>query len=605
MAGAQGRRELLEVVAQQKEQISRYETRLKDVVRAYKGLAKEKETLETSLKAITAAVQEESEREEATDTDCEAGSTAGSESSASAPKLAALSSSLASVASEKAQSEAKFLADKRRMKKERDELVVELTAVKKTEEELRTSVEESKSKLIIEKHEREKEINNNKLMIQEMQKLLSEERRKSEKLVEDLLEAKSKVITLEDPSKSKEFEHQIRALQIDLESAKKQVARGEKQLREQGATEQSIAVLRMEMEEMKRKHWEQLHSADTARERAELRVLEVQSSQERRVGNLEARLQELSGSVGNYEKLRQHDQAAITCMREEIDVLHSENQELSRAATASPPAVVEEPNVDRALEQVARLKAFLLEAVGEEKLREVFLLPEQEDLVEKCRRLQEKLVSLEVTASPSSKLEDFLSKQSSSEEVLGLRVVQEELQARVASLRQRCGEQERLLADRQLAAVEQRQEGERELEAQRLEARKQVTALRLEVQEQRERCLALLEEKDRELEKLRGQVETAVEEAFYSPRPEQRGSRESSKSPLAALPRRVSVEVKELGRQDSQGSIGPPLHYLQELARKEVELKELRSQQYQAETGLREIQLTMSAKEEKYQVYPA
>jgi len=33
----------------------RYEARLKDVVRAYKGLVKEKETLETSLKVITAA----------------------------------------------------------------------------------------------------------------------------------------------------------------------------------------------------------------------------------------------------------------------------------------------------------------------------------------------------------------------------------------------------------------------------------------------------------------------------------------------------------------------------------------------------------------------
>ena len=63
MENKQGRRELLEVIAQQKEQISRYESRLKDVVRAYKGLAKEKETLETSLKAITAAVNEEKDAE--------------------------------------------------------------------------------------------------------------------------------------------------------------------------------------------------------------------------------------------------------------------------------------------------------------------------------------------------------------------------------------------------------------------------------------------------------------------------------------------------------------------------------------------------------------
>merc|ERR1719158_1736336 len=55
--------ELLEVISQQKEQNARYETRLKDVVRAYKGLAKEKETLEASLKAITAAVNEDKDEE--------------------------------------------------------------------------------------------------------------------------------------------------------------------------------------------------------------------------------------------------------------------------------------------------------------------------------------------------------------------------------------------------------------------------------------------------------------------------------------------------------------------------------------------------------------
>ena len=37
------RRELVATIDQQKEQLSRYEARLKDVVRAYKGLAKEKE----------------------------------------------------------------------------------------------------------------------------------------------------------------------------------------------------------------------------------------------------------------------------------------------------------------------------------------------------------------------------------------------------------------------------------------------------------------------------------------------------------------------------------------------------------------------------------
>ena len=50
----QSRRELLDTISEQKDQISRYESRLRDVVRAYKGLVKEKEALESSLKVLGA-----------------------------------------------------------------------------------------------------------------------------------------------------------------------------------------------------------------------------------------------------------------------------------------------------------------------------------------------------------------------------------------------------------------------------------------------------------------------------------------------------------------------------------------------------------------------
>ena len=58
----------------------------------------------------------------------------------------------------------------------------------------------------------------------------------------------------------------------------------------------------------------------------------------------------------------------------------------------------------------------------------------------------------------------------------------------------------------------------------------------------------------------------------------------------------------EMSQLQQEGSSGPPLHYLQEISRKDVEIKELRNQQYQAETSMRELQLNISVKEEKYQV---
>ncbi|CAM9355067.1 unnamed protein product [Lampetra fluviatilis] len=54
-AAPMNRRQLQELVDNQRGQLERYQTRLRDVVRAYRGLAKEKEALEASLTALSAS----------------------------------------------------------------------------------------------------------------------------------------------------------------------------------------------------------------------------------------------------------------------------------------------------------------------------------------------------------------------------------------------------------------------------------------------------------------------------------------------------------------------------------------------------------------------
>lgn len=51
--GGPSKKELLETIEAQKKQLVQYQTRFKDVVRAYKSLMKEKEALEASLKVLT------------------------------------------------------------------------------------------------------------------------------------------------------------------------------------------------------------------------------------------------------------------------------------------------------------------------------------------------------------------------------------------------------------------------------------------------------------------------------------------------------------------------------------------------------------------------
>ena len=55
--------ELTELVESQREQLRRYEARLRDLVRAYKSLQKEKEALEASVKALSVVHEEEHEDE--------------------------------------------------------------------------------------------------------------------------------------------------------------------------------------------------------------------------------------------------------------------------------------------------------------------------------------------------------------------------------------------------------------------------------------------------------------------------------------------------------------------------------------------------------------
>ena len=540
------------MVAQEKEQA--YGTRLKDVAGA-----RAKEALQASLKTITAAVNREKEDEEAaqlrsdtenceTDTENIAESVTSDVTSASGsvqgarPKarLAALSNSLAALAAEKAQGEAKFLADKRKMRKEIEDLKAQLEEVSVKEADTKTSAEETKSKLIIERHERDKEMNNNKLMVQELQKLVTDERLEKEKLSFEIANLKSKVILLEDPSKSKQAEAQISKLKEELENVKMQLIVKDKQIRDQGVTEERLGDIRGEMAELKRRHVEQLKSAESARERAELRALETRSAQEKRVVNLETRLQELSDSVCSYEKLRVQDQVTLATLQDELEKLHSEKQALVRAASAEPPVEEDvsedQKNFKKIVEKVLRYKKLLLEAEDAEisNLHEVFMMPDQTDFKAKCKLLEDKLelVNRERSKVSPGKLDEFMATSSQQDKIKSLQSHNEDLKTKVSILKQKNYDLENDLKDKHLALLELKQDHEKEKDTLRIEGKKQLAALRLDFQEHRERSLTLLTEKDEEIHKLRNQIELALEESFYSP---ERNTREKSKSPLQVV----------------------------------------------------------------------
>ena len=127
-----GRRsKLADRVAEQDKLISKYEAKLTDLVKAYKTLTRERDTLSESLRAITSppsVAQPSTSGPPDVAKDAEE-TTSGAEPEPGAPgSTAYLKYALASLTEEKRRMESEFKADRRRIIGERDKLEAELRA---------------------------------------------------------------------------------------------------------------------------------------------------------------------------------------------------------------------------------------------------------------------------------------------------------------------------------------------------------------------------------------------------------------------------------------------------------------------------------------------
>ncbi|KAG0722612.1 GRIP and coiled-coil domain-containing protein 1 [Chionoecetes opilio] len=180
------KRELLATVEKQKDHIAKYEAKLKDVVRAYKGLLKEKEALEATLSALAEKPSAPPGNDdppgrqtpgaegqgEAAATDSKDGSTEGpspEDPEDLRKKVAALTSALNTVSSEKKRVETSFQNDKKRLLAEKEKLEKSLQEAESAKTSGETSYEEKmkdlRSRLIISQHERDQDSQNSAVML--------------------------------------------------------------------------------------------------------------------------------------------------------------------------------------------------------------------------------------------------------------------------------------------------------------------------------------------------------------------------------------------------------------------------------------------------------
>nr|XP_003407295.1 LOW QUALITY PROTEIN: GRIP and coiled-coil domain-containing protein 1 [Loxodonta africana] len=687
--GGPSKKDLLETIDTQKKQLLQYQARLKDVVRAYKSLLKEKEALEAASRycpvsheadVVLAGVQPsgltfpdsiddrcsthsgdstgtatsldtaasltstkgefgvEDERpargplplksEEASGSESGISSSSGDGPSGGVEadkrlhqmktQLATLTSSLATVTQEKSRMEASYLADKKKMKQDLED------ASKKAEEErgrlegelkgLQEQIAETKARLITQQHDRAQEQSDHALMLRELQKLLQEERTQRQDLELRLEETREALAGRAYAIGQMEgFELQTKQLTREVEELK-----GELQAlrNEKNRPDPRLQDLQEEAAGLKSHFQAQLQQEIRKTALAEEQLRQQSQVEEQRVAALENQISEVSELLGIYEKAKQKDQLAIQKLKERILQLDLENKTLALAASSRSPldSHGEESSLDvnvlkdkmeklkRLLQVAARKSQVALdveklcdpeimptsEATDGEKATALYYQQELKQLKEEFERY--KMRAQVVLKSKSTKDSNVSKELEEAQEQLA------ELKEKYISLRLSCEELER---QHQQEAEDWKQELTRlqqlhrqELERSQLDFRDRTLKLEEELHKQRDRALAVLAEKDLELEQLRSV-------ALSSSLPGRR-------SPVGAGGLGDPVDTS------SPDSLTQALHlaapneptfflYAEQLARKEVEITSLRKQKNRLEAEVRQLQDRLLEERERHQ----
>ncbi|KAG1650904.1 GRIP and coiled-coil domain-containing protein 1 [Nymphon striatum] len=401
------RRDLMKTIEEQQDKLGKYENRLRDVVLAYKGLSKEKEALEASLKALASPepvkkndnLENEplkNEDEFTTNSDQvikdELSKSANNEVGKLRHQITTLTNALSTLSAEKARMESSFQADKKRLRQEKEESYAKLE-IEKVEndriyDELKKELNELKMRLKTQQQDRDKEESNHALMLRELQTMVSTERMSKEYLQEKLDEAQASLKERDKKlDKTVEYERKLQVMSEELETLRKRLQKSEDIASKPSPM---LMDLQSQMGEMKQEIKKTSLTSDENQHRIELTALDAQhvisfqherlradeaenklmcgaGANEDRVAALELKLSELSILIGNYDRMRIQDQQAILKLKERVAQLDLENATLAKAAKAISNSATKEASeineshltVQELLVRISKLKGLL------------------------------------------------------------------------------------------------------------------------------------------------------------------------------------------------------------------------------------------------------
>lgn len=505
-------------------------------------------------------------------------------------QLSTLMHSLATLSAEKSRMEALFQADKKQLKLDLSTKEKQLLELKernrnsKTEAQL--EIENIRSKLIVERHARDKDHNDNMLMVRELQKLLSDERHLKENLEMQLNDLKNQFSSTDNSERII-----IKDLSNELDSLKRKLKQFESSKGNCSENyENSTAILQQlqnEMGNLKQQHSVAIKNEQKRAVNAEERNQKLSSVHEQRVANLEARLQELSKTVGSYDRLRSQDQENILKLKEKISELSSNQKNSDKIIKTSSF------DVNSIIDEILDLKKLLISENSKlddpEDISKIFTTvnPDHKDCIEDYSKLKE---SYDFCRTEYDSLIEVVENQ---------KIHMKTLQEKVKTLNRNIDDQDFEIKNHKI-------ESNNEIKAERNkrnelmsslenEYRGKISIIEQQLQKQRDRSLQLLEEKENEIKALKTSFECFIPGTNrIEPPSEQEETKKISQLSLVLNNANSSSGSSQLG-----GDSYHMLHYAHELARKEVEISSLRKGKYSAETMLRQaLQDKITSQEE-------
>lgn len=534
-------------------------------------------------------------------------------------QLSTLTTSLATVTQEKSRMEASFQADKRKMKQELEEALDKAEEERKQHQFALQAVQEQqaecRARMIMQQHQHDQQQHDHGHMLRELQKLLQEERsirQDAELRFEDTRKAFAE--TMQSKDQGLDYEEQLKQVTQECETLRMSLQLLEAEKRK---PEQQVAELQQEKADLEAHFNQQLQQEIEKVAQAEARLQEQAKLEERRVASLEERVSELSALLGACEKARQRDQQNAQRQREQILQLDAENKALAITAsttrTTSCDLGLDEMNLDvntlkDKLEMVKKLLQLVAQRSPEQSLEiEKIIEGAGQDgekgsvqyYQQELRQLKDEFERYKVRAQVVLKNKNGKDS-TQTKELEETRAQLAELKEKYINLRIQSDEanviRKQEIKEHQQALAALQQAHKQDLE--KLEAQHRETLMHLEeeLHKQRARTMALLEEKELELEKLKAESIQGPTVRYEATEREAKGGVEFESDGAVHEECELIAHTLKLASPPKNNL----LLYAEQLARNEVEISALRRQKHQLEEGLHQLQEKLFSSEERH-----